>query len=146
MGGAARRQVQRHWVVELVLEFVPWLTILESYKNLIAAISLSSCVQSGGSLPFKEAGSPCAQADGVGTVPEDARFKWLKTLCKQVTFLSMTIKCQPTFFFLAAKCHPGIRSNNEWLLKPNYLCMLRKDKKDIWPVFTWRWKNKCLFP
>lgn len=73
------------------------------------------------------------------------QFKWLRTLCKQVTFLSMAIKCQPTFFILADKCHPGIRSNNEWLSKPNYLCMLRKDKKDICSVFTWRWKDKRLF-
>lgn len=95
-------------------------------------------------MPCKEAGSPCAKADGEGTVPEDARFKWLRTLCKQVTFLPMTLKCQPTLF-LASKCHPGIRSNNEWLSRPNYLCILRKNKKDTWPVLNLRLKDKRLF-
>lgn len=47
-----------------------------------------------------------------GVVPEAARLKWLRTLCKQVPLPFNDHEHQP-IFFLAAKCHLGIRPNNK---------------------------------
>lgn len=47
-----------------------------------------------------------------GTVPEAARLKWSRTLCKQVPLPFSDHEYQPVFF-LVAKCHLGVRPNNK---------------------------------